>query len=179
MSPPEETERAGWPDLAGRIIVGATGRRHVLPIRVYFEDTDFSGLVYHGSYIRWCERGRSDFLRLIGNDHRALLEGSAGREPAAFVVRRMGLEFLKPARIDEILEVTTRVKETTAATLVLDQRIARDGVDLFTAEVMVVLVSSAGKPLRLSAALRGALTQRWVVDRSGSGGEVFTGEVMA
>ncbi len=129
----------------------------MLPIRVYFEDTDFSGLVYHGSYIRWCERGRSDFLRLIGNDHRALSEGASGREPAAFVVRRMQLEFLKPARIDEILEVTTRVKDTTAATLVLDQRIARDGIELFTAEVMVVLVSAAGKPLRLSTALREAL----------------------
>jgi len=157
MSPPDETQRAGWPDLAGRIILDAAGRRHVLPIRVYFEDTDFSGLVYHGSYIRWCERGRSDFLRLIGNDHRALSEGASGREPAAFVVRRMQLEFLKPARIDEILEVTTRVKDTTAATLVLDQRIARDGIELFTAEVMVVLVSAAGKPLRLSTALREAL----------------------
>ncbi len=155
MSTPD-TERS-WPDLAGRVVRDGGGRRHVLPIRVYFEDTDFSGLVYHGSYVRWCERGRSDFLRLIGNDHRALIDGAAGSEPAAFVVRRMGLEFLKPARIDEVLEVVTRVKETTAATLTLDQRIARDGVELFTAEVMVVLVSQSGKPLRLSAALRGAL----------------------
>jgi acyl-CoA thioester hydrolase len=159
MSPPPEA--AGrWPDLAGRIVADASGRRrHVLPIRVYFEDTDFSGLVYHASYVRWCERGRSDFLRLIGNDHKALLEGTGGREPAAFVVRRMALEFLKPARIDEVLEVATRAKETTAATLILDQRIAREGVDLFTAEVTVVLVSVSGKPQRLSAALRGALTR--------------------
>ena len=69
----------------------------------------------------------------------------------------MAIEFLKPARIDEILEVTTRVKETTAATLTLDQRIGRDGVELFTAEVMVVLVSRSGKPQRLSSALRDAL----------------------
>ena len=157
MSPPPEA--AGrWPDLAGRIVADASGRRrHVLPIRVYFEDTDFSGLVYHASYVRWCERGRSDFLRLIGNDHKALIEGTGGREPAAFVVRRMALEFLKPARIDEVLEVATRAKETTAATLILDQRIARDGVDLFTAEVTVVLVSVSGKPQRLSAGLREAL----------------------
>ena len=93
-----------WPDLAGRVVSDADGRRHVLPIRVYFEDTDFSGLVYHGSYVRWCERGRSDFLRLMGNDHQALIAGGAGREPAAFVVRRMHLEYLKPARIDEVLE---------------------------------------------------------------------------
>jgi acyl-CoA thioester hydrolase len=155
MSSPDRPAR--WPDLAGRLIEDELGRRHLLPIRVYFEDTDFSGLVYHGSYLRWCERGRSDFLRLVGNDHRALMEGSEGREPAAFVVRRMSLDFRKPARIDEVLEVTTRVKETTAATLVLDQRISRDGTELALAEVMVVLVSASGKPLRLSAALREAL----------------------
>ena len=160
MSPPDHSHPEGWPDLAGRIAVDAGGRRHILPVRVYFEDTDFSGLVYHGSYIRWCERGRSDFLRLIGNDHRTLIDGSDGREPSAFVVRRMTIEFIKPARIDEVLEVTTRVKETTAATLILDQRIARDGVELFTAEVMVVLVSRSGKPMRLSSALRGALQDK-------------------
>ena len=155
MSPPDRARR--WPDLAGELVEDAGGRRHVLPIRVYFEDTDFSGLVYHGSYVRWCERGRSDFLRLLGNDHRALLEGAAGREPAAFVVRRMALEFLRPARIDEILEVTTRVAATTAATLTLDQRISRGDVVLFTAEVMVVLLSASGKPLRLSTRLREGL----------------------
>jgi acyl-CoA thioester hydrolase len=157
MSRPDRSQHGSWPDIAGRIITDANRRRHVLPIRVYFEDTDFSGVVYHASYVRWCERGRSDFLRLIGNDHRALFDGTSGREPAAFVVRRMGLEFLKPARIDEILEVTTRVKATTAATLALDQRVSRDGIELFAADVMVVLVSQSGKPLRLSTALREAL----------------------
>src|SRR5215467_11986373 len=154
MSPPET---ARWPDLAGRIIQQAGGRRHVLPVRVYFEDTDFSGLVYHATYLRWCERGRSDFLRLMGNDHQALIAGAGGREPAAFVVRRMHLEYLKPARIDEVLEVTTRAKDATAATLTLDQRIRRNGVDLFTAEVMVVLISASGRPQRLATALREAL----------------------
>ena len=67
---------AAWPDLAGRLVEDAGGRRHVLPIRVYFEDTDFSGLVYHATYLRWCERGRSDFLRLMGNDHQALIAGA-------------------------------------------------------------------------------------------------------
>jgi acyl-CoA thioester hydrolase len=146
-----------WPDLAGRLSGDATSRHHVLPVRVYFEDTDFSGLVYHGSYVRWCERGRSDFLRLLGNDHRTLIDGGGGREPAAFVVRRMSLEFLKPARIDEVLEVTTRVAEVGAASLTLDQRISRDGVELFQATVLVVLVSVSGKPLRLGEMLRGAL----------------------
>ncbi len=147
-----------WPDLAGRLVERGGKRAHLLPVRVYFEDTDFSGLVYHASYVRWCERGRSDFLRLLGNDHRGLIDGSTGREPAAFVVRRMGLEFLKPARIDEILEVETTVKEIGAAHLVLDQRIARGEMALFTAEVMVVLVSVSGKPMRLSQAIRAAMT---------------------
>jgi acyl-CoA thioester hydrolase len=145
-----------WPDLAGRLIEDGADRRHLLPIRVYFEDTDFSGLVYHASYLRWCERGRSDFLRLLGNDHRALSRGLEGREPAAFVVRRMAVEFLKPARIDEVLEVETRVKEVGAAHLILLQTIRREDAALLEAEVTVVLVSLAGKPLRLGAALRAA-----------------------
>jgi acyl-CoA thioester hydrolase len=147
-----------WPDLAGRMIEDAEGRRHVLPVRVYFEDTDFSGLVYHASYVRWFERGRSDCLRLLGNDHRALISGDGGSEPAAFVVRRMSLEFLKPARIDEILEVETRVKEVRAASLVLDQRIVRYGMVLCEAAVMVALVSVSGKPLRISEAVRKSFT---------------------
>ena len=147
-----------WPDLSGRLIDDGGKRLHVLPLRIYFEDTDFSGLVYHASYVRWCERGRSDFLRLLGNDHRGLITGTAGQEPAAFVVRRMSLEFRRPARIDEVLEVTTRVKQLGAATLVLDQRIARDGATLFEAAVTVVLVSQGGRVLRLSKALRDAMS---------------------
>jgi acyl-CoA thioester hydrolase len=88
-----DTTANNWPDLAGRLIEDAAGRGHVLPVRVYFEDTDFSGLVYHASYVRWCERGRSDFLRLLGGDHRRLIDGSDGAEPAAFVVRRNDVRF--------------------------------------------------------------------------------------
>ena len=78
MTPQDNSSASAqkWPDLAGRLEGERGNRRHVLPVRVYFEDTDFSGLVYHASYIRWCERGRSDFLRLIGNDHRGLIEGA-------------------------------------------------------------------------------------------------------
>jgi acyl-CoA thioester hydrolase len=153
MSEPQQT----WPDLAGRLVGAGAERSHVLPVRVYFEDTDFSGLVYHASYVRWCERGRSDFLRLLGNDHHALMQSGDGREASAFVVRRMQLEYLKPARIDEVLEVTTRVKTLGAAALVLDQRIWRAGVALFEAEVTVVLVSQSGRVMRLSKALRSAM----------------------
>ena len=142
---------AGWPDLAGR----STDTGHVLPIRVYFEDTDFSGIVYHASYIRWCERGRSDYLRLLGIHHDQLSAGrGAVKEPAAFVVRRMEIDYLKPARIDEVLEVRTAPGEITAATLSLDQRIFRGETELFRAKVTAVLVATSGKVLRLPADLR-------------------------
>lgn len=157
MEPSGNTETR-WPDLAGRIDEIDGKRVHVLPVRVYFEDTDFSGLVYHGSYVRWCERGRSDFLRLLGNDHRGLITGSAGGDPAAFVVRRMAFEFIRPARIDEILEVRTAATEIGAAHLVLDQRISREGRDIATAAVTVVLVSVAGKPMRLTTAIKEAFS---------------------
>jgi acyl-CoA thioester hydrolase len=151
-----DTTANNWPDLAGRLIEDAAGRGHVLPVRVYFEDTDFSGLVYHASYVRWCERGRSDFLRLLGGDHRRLIDGSDGAEPAAFVVRRMTFDFLKPARIDELLEVVTRVKAVGAASLTLVQSVRRAETTLVEAEVTVVLISVSGKPLRISSALREA-----------------------
>jgi acyl-CoA thioester hydrolase len=148
------SEGREWPDLSGRLITDAEGRRrHILPVRVYFEDTDFTGIVYHASYVRWCERGRSDYLRLIGNDHRALLEG-AKTEPAAFVVRRMRLEYLKPARIDDVLEVETRVRETKGAAMTLDQRVMRGTHVIFEAEVLVVLVSASGKPMRITSTIR-------------------------
>ncbi|MBU2533430.1 MAG: tol-pal system-associated acyl-CoA thioesterase [Alphaproteobacteria bacterium] len=146
-----------WPDLAGRLLIAGDGERsHVLPVRVYFEDTDFSGIVYHATYLRWCERGRSDFLRLLGNDHKALLDGGDGA-PAAFVVRRMSLDFRRPARIDDVLEVATRVKALSAAVLELEQTVRRDTTTLFAADVQIVLVSLEGKPQRLSQRLRDVL----------------------
>ena len=147
-----------WPDLAGRLVDEGDGRQsHRQAVRVYFEDTDFSGVVYHATYLRWCERGRSDFLRLLGNDHQALLEGKDGT-PAAFVVRRMNLDFKKPARIDDVLEVRTRLAEMSTAVLTLDQTVTRDGMTLFGARVEVVLVSLGGKPQRLSRRLRDVLS---------------------
>ena len=145
-----------WPDLAGRIMRDETGQRHVLPVRVYFEDTDAGGVVYHASYIRFCERGRTDFLRLLGADARGMIDGSDSREPAAFVVRRMNCDFLRPGRMDDLLEVETRVKELGGASVTLLQAITSRGRRIFEAEVTVVLVSMAGKPLRLSDAVRSA-----------------------
>ncbi|MGI9522366.1 MAG: YbgC/FadM family acyl-CoA thioesterase [Hyphomicrobiaceae bacterium] len=148
-----------WPDLAGRLEPTTDGLQHILPVRVYFEDTDFSGVVYHGSYVRWCERGRSDFLRLLGNNHGALLEDDENNEAAAFVVRRMSLDFHRPARIDNILEVCTRICEIRAASLTLDQEICDESGKVFDARVLVVLLGLSGKPQRLSRRLRSAMSR--------------------
>ncbi len=143
-----------WPNVAGRMAEDENGRFHQLPVRVYFEDTDAGGVVYHASYLRFCERGRTDFLRLLGVEARQLISGEASNEPAAFVVRRMSLEFLRPARMDDLLIVETRVKELGGASVTLVQTVTADGVKVFEAEVVVVLVSVAGKPLRLTDAIR-------------------------
>ena len=148
MSGPDGSA-AVWPDLAGRI----ENDRHRLAVRVYFEDTDFAGLAYHASYLRWCERGRSDWLRLLGVHHRELI---AGTEPAAFVVRKLTIDYFKPARIDEVLDVVTSCAGLTTATLTLVQEIRRDGLLLTKAEVLVVLVSATGRPMRLPARVREA-----------------------
>jgi acyl-CoA thioester hydrolase len=145
-----------WPDLAGRIVRDDGGQRHILPVRVYFEDTDAGGVVYHASFVRFAERGRTDFLRLLGTDARRLIDGSDSREPAAFVVRRMTFDFFRPSRMDDLLEVETRVKELGGASVTLIQTVTRDSLRLVEAEVTVVLVSISGKPLRLSEAVRGA-----------------------
>jgi len=145
-----------WPDLAGCI----EGSHHILPIRVYFEDTDFSGLVYHTSYLRWCERGRSDFIRLLGVRHSDLFTAGDGQEAAAFVVRRMEVDYLRPARIDEVVEVITECTETGGAHLTLVQRVERSGTVLCHVTVKVVLISQSGKPMRLPAAVRGSMTSQ-------------------
>ena len=153
-----------WPDLSGRLVDGG----HVLPVRIYYEDTDFSGVVYHGSYVRFMERGRTDFLRLLGVGHEALANGEHGGgegEPLAFAVRRITAEFLKPARIDDLVEVETRLDRIDGARIVLVQTIRRGSVTLVTAEVVVVMINAAGQPRRLPAA----------VIRGLSGGGGFTG----
>lgn len=146
----------GWPDIAGRLERDGRGRVHLLPVRVYYEDTDAGGVVYHASYVRYCERGRTDLLRLIGVEARQLISGEASNEPAAFVVRRMSLDFLRPARMDDLLTIETRVKDLGGASVTLIQEVVRDGRKVFEAEVTVVLVSVAGKPLRLPEAIRRA-----------------------
>ncbi|MEK4034866.1 tol-pal system-associated acyl-CoA thioesterase [Methylocystis sp. IM3] len=125
---------------------------HTLPIRVYWEDTDASGLVYHTSYIRFMERGRTELLRSIGLDQRPLLEGAAGA-PIFFVVRAMEIDFRKPALMDDLLSVQTAPLELGAASLILDQRVLRGDETLVTATVKVVCVEE-GRAKRLPADVR-------------------------
>lgn len=149
-SPPPSA--APWPDLAGRLVDGG----HVLPVRVYYEDTDFSGVVYHASYLRFFERGRTDFLRLLGVGHAAMAAGAFGAA-RAFAVRSMSLDFRRPATIDDVLVVTTRRGDLSGARIVLDQTIARDGDTLVTASVTVAVIDGEGRPCRLPAAIRARL----------------------
>lgn len=151
------TTTGQWPDLAGRLELIDGVRRHRLPVRVYFEDTDAGGVAYHASYVRWCERGRTDFLRLLGTDARRLIDGSDNLEPAAFVVRRMSFDFARPALMDDVLEIVTTVKELGGASVTLNQQVHRAGMRLCEADVTVVLVSVSGKPLRLTEAIRSAM----------------------
>ncbi|MEQ8701229.1 MAG: tol-pal system-associated acyl-CoA thioesterase [Bauldia litoralis] len=143
-----------WPDLAGKLVPGG----HVLPVRIYFEDTDFSGVVYHGSYIRFMERGRSDFVRLIGIGHTGLNDGEHG-EPLVFAVRRISIDFLKPARIDDLLEVRTLVGEMGGARLELKQSVLRDGETLVEADVTIVLVSRNGRARRIPDSVRARMDE--------------------
>lgn len=121
------------------------GRVHRLPVRVYYEDTDFTGLVYHANYLRFFERGRSDFLRLAGVAHTALLEGP---EPLGFAVNRMTLDFLKAARIDEALVVETVFETMRGPRIFIAQALKRGPDVLVRAELQVCCISLTGKPRR-------------------------------
>ena len=129
---------------------------HHQQLRVYYEDTDFSGIVYHASYLRFMERGRTNYLRLLGADHRALFEQAAQEAPGfAFVVRHMSIDFKKPAHMDDVLDIVTTPEEVKGASAMLHQQVMRDGVLLVEARVQVAFVSGGRarpipKPLRIA-----------------------------
>jgi acyl-CoA thioester hydrolase len=128
-----------------------------MQVRVYYEDTDFTGIVYHANYLRFMERGRTNYLRLVGADHRALFELTEEEAPSfAFVVRSMKLDFLKPAFMDDHLEVRSLSREVSGASIVLVQRVMRGEEVLLEAEVRVAFVSE-GRPKRIPEALRKAM----------------------
>jgi acyl-CoA thioester hydrolase len=138
--------------LDGAILNG----RHTMPVRVYYEDTDFTGIVYHATYLRFMERGRTNYLRLIGADHRALFEATEKEAPGfAFVVRSMAIDWLKPARMDDVLEIRTAPEEVKGASITLLQQCRRGEELLCEAHVRVAFISGGRarpipKPLRVA-----------------------------
>jgi acyl-CoA thioester hydrolase len=121
---------------------------HRLTMRVYYEDTDFSGYVYHANYLKFCERARSDLIRLIGFDQNALAEAE---NKTFFVIRRMNCDFLMPARFDDVLTVESRSGDISGARFQVLQKVLRGEDVLFTADVTAVLIDGRGRPKRIPA----------------------------
>ena len=123
---------------------------HRLPIRVYYEDTDLAGIVYYANYLKFIERGRSEWVRELGIDQAAMKRD----EGVVFAVRRVEADYNKPAQYDDELVVTTDVETVTGARLVVRQTVQRDGEVLFSALVTIVAIGENGAPARLPAAFR-------------------------
>jgi acyl-CoA thioester hydrolase len=120
---------------------------HRIMARVYFADTDFSGVVYHARYLEFLERGRSDFLRLTGIHHTELADGKHG-EKIVWVVRRMEIDFRAPARIDDILTIDTRTDSISGARIFMAQQIKRGEDVLIDAKVEAAIIGEIGRPKR-------------------------------
>ena len=117
--------------------------RHHMQVRVYYEDTDFSGIVYHANYLRFMERGRTNHLRLMGAEQHALFEQAEAESPGfAFVVRSMQLDFLKPARMDDVLDIVTWPVVVKGASITMQQEVRRGEDLLVKAEVRVAFISN-------------------------------------
>lgn len=132
--------------LAGEL----TDDGHRLEARVYYADTDFSGVVYHARYLEFLERGRTDYLRLLGVHHSELAEGKFG-ENLVWIVRRMEIDFKSPARIDDVLTVETHTAAISGARVKMHQAIRRNGDLLISAVVEAAMVNNAGRPRRFPA----------------------------
>lgn len=122
---------------------------HRFPIRVYYEDTDMAGIVYHANYLRYIERARSDWVREIGIDQLAMKEAGV-----VFAVRRVEADYLQPARFDEALEVQTTLIQLTPARMVMRQQVRRGDDMVFAADVTIACIGPGGKPTRVPAELR-------------------------
>jgi acyl-CoA thioester hydrolase len=138
-----ESEAALAAGLSGAL----TASGHRLMARVYYADTDFSGVVYHARYLEFFERGRSDFLRLAGVHHAELAEGRHG-ERIVWVVRRMEIVFHGPARIDDVLTIDTRAERISGARIFMAQQLKRGGQVLVEAKVEAAIIGADGRPRR-------------------------------
>ncbi|MAU40237.1 MAG: tol-pal system-associated acyl-CoA thioesterase [Kordiimonas sp.] len=129
------------------------GLCHVLPLRVYYEDTDAGQVVYYANYLKFMERGRSNFLRCVGVDQREMLS-RRGQDDVLFVVRRVDIEYLASAEIEDELEVRTQLREMGGAKLVMRQTVKKGPQTLTKAEVVVVSVKAQGRPARIPDHIR-------------------------
>lgn len=129
-----------------------TDAGHRLVQRVYYEDTDFSGVVYHARYLHFMERARTDYLRLLGVEQ-ATLAIAGDSEGLVFVVHRMEIDFKAPARMDDVLTVVTTTEKAGGAKMVLHQEIRREGTLLIAAKVIIAVINAQGRPRRLPEAL--------------------------
>jgi len=127
------------------------GKIHILPIRIYYEDTDLSGVVYHANYLRFMERGRSEFFRSAGITRLAMLDDA---EPTAWTLRKATLEYLRPARVDDLIEVRTACTALTGARMNADQKICLNGQLLTRGAVEACVITLSGKPRRIPEEFR-------------------------
>ncbi len=130
------------------------GKTHILPIRVYYEDTDLSGVVYHANYLRYMERGRSEYFRAAGITRLAQLDEP---EPTAWTLRRATLEYFRPARLDDLIEVHTRCVALSGARMSADQHIHGGETLLVHGRVEACIITLSGKPRRIPADVRDKL----------------------
>ena len=126
---------------------------HIYPIRVYYEDTDAGGVVYYANYLRFAERARTEFMREAGADHAGMLRDTG----LSFFVRRCEVDYLKPARLDDLLQVETQITNVGGASLEALQTVKRDGEDLARLRVKLACLNHAGRPARLPERIHEAL----------------------
>ncbi|MFL0355766.1 YbgC/FadM family acyl-CoA thioesterase [Erythrobacter sp. GH1-10] len=132
------------------------GPRHLYAVRVYYEDTDLSGITYHANYLRWFERARSDLLRMLEIDQREAIEAGASGDGGAYAVSEIHLKYLRPAKLDDDVVIETTCTELGAASCRMHQVARRDGEDLCEATLRVGFISLEGRPKRQPAAWRAA-----------------------
>ncbi len=138
-----------------------SARAHVLPLRVYDEDTDAAGIVYHANYLRFMERGRTEFLRELGHDLAALRSGTG----INWAVKRLSIEYIAPGRLDEALHVVTTVEALRGASVDLRQQVKRGDTMLTDSTLTLVCMNAAGRPVRLPGDARAALSERTITCR--------------
>ncbi len=127
----------------------------MFPVRVYYEDTDAAGIVYYANYLKFAERARTEMMRSLGVAHAQLL----ACEGIAFAVRKCVAEYLRPARLDDVLQVRTRVTGVKGASLGLEQSVLKDAEELVRIDMRLACMSRSGRPARLPPGVRAALLE--------------------